>query len=68
MTSELTARRVNVTERGPASRMLEKVGPKKSAGKRSDGEGPPKKVHWRKSAEEGPREKVCRRRSAREGL
>ena len=38
--SELTTRRVDVTKRGPTSRLLEKVEPKKSARKRSDEEGP----------------------------
>ena len=46
-------------ERGPASRLLEKVEPKKSAGKRSDGDDPREKVRWRRSTGEGPWAKVC---------
>ena len=44
MTSELTARRVDVTERGFASRLLEKVEPKKSTGNKSDVVGSSEKV------------------------
>ena len=54
MTSELTARRVDVTERAPASRLLEKVELKKYVGKRSDGEGPLEKVRRRMFVGEGP--------------
>ena len=67
MTPELTARRVNVTERGPASRLLEKVELKKYVGKRFDGEGPSKKVCGRRSTGEGLLEKVCGRRAVGEG-
>ena len=48
-------------ERGPVSRMLEKVESKKSVGKRSDREG------WKRFAGEGPSEKVRQRRSEGEG-
>ena len=65
--SELNARRVDVTEIGPASRLLEKVEPKRSAGKRFDGEGPPEKVHGRMSVGEGPSKKVHGRKSVGEG-
>ena len=60
--SELTAQRVDVTERGPASRLS-----KKSVGKRSNGEGPQEKVYGRMSEREGSTKKVCRRRFAGEG-
>ena len=59
---ELIARRVDVSERGPASILLEKVEPKKSIEKRSDREGPPEKVRQRRSAKEGLWEKGRRRR------
>ena len=67
MTPELTARRVDVIERGPESRLLEKIRLKKSFGKRSDGEGPRKKDRRRRSTIEGLQEKGHRRRSAGEG-
>ena len=72
MILELIARRVDVTERGPASRLLEKVEPKKFVGKWSEGEGLPEKdrrrrstregsskIYGRRSVGEGPLEKVC---------
>ena len=51
--SELTAWLVDVTKRGSASRLLEKVEPKKFVGKRSEGEGPPEKVRRRRVVGEG---------------
>ena len=59
MTSELIALGVDVTERGPASRLLEKVDCEKSMPKK----GPMEKVRQR-----GSSEKVRWRRSVREGL
>ena len=67
MILELIVRRVDVTERGPASRLLEKVKPKKFVGKRSEGEGSPQKDRRRRSTREGPSKKVYGRRSVGEG-
>ena len=53
MLPELTARRVDVTQKGPTSRL-----PEKSSEKRSEGEGPQEKVYQRRSVEKGPLKKV----------
>ena len=57
-----------MTERGLASKLMEKVELKKSVGKRSDGEGPSEKFHWRRSTGEGSYEKVRGRRFVGKGL
>ena len=57
-----------MTEREPGSRLLEKIEPKKSVGKRSNGESPLEKDRGRRFAIEGLREKGRRRRFTREGL
>ena len=71
MFPELTARRVDVTERGPGSRLPEKLlekGPtEKVHRRRSAGESPLEKVCWRRFVEEGPPEKVRGRRLVGEG-
>ena len=53
MLPELTARRVDVIEKWPVSRLREKV-----RRRRSIGEGPLEKVHRRRSREEGLLEKL----------
>ena len=72
MSPELTVRRVDVTERGPASRLSEKVNYQKSRQKmvrqrRSIGEGSREKVQQRRSVGEGPSKRVRRRRSTGKG-
>ena len=76
MSSELTARQVDVTERGPTSRLSEKVDCRKSLSEKGSkvhhrmavGEGLSKKVHGRRFAREDPLEKGCEKRSTGEGL
>ena len=67
MSPELTARRFDVTEREPASRLLEKVDYRKSLLEKSPEKGPTEKVHRRRSGGEGPLEKFRRRSSVGEG-
>ena len=64
---ELLARRVDVAERGPASRLPEKGPTKKVRGRRFGREGPSEKICHRRSAEEGPLEKVRGRRAVGKG-
>ena len=55
-------------ERGPVSRLLEKVEPKKYVGKRFDGEGPLEKICGRRAAEKGLRKMGRQIMSVEEGL
>ena len=55
MSPKLIAQQVDVTERGPASRLLKKVDCRKSLLKK----GPTEKVRRRRFAGEGPPEKWC---------
>ena len=57
MTLELTTRRVDVTEKGPTSRLS----------KKSSEKGMTEKVHWRRLVREGSWEKVRRRWSVGKG-